>query len=140
MATIINAENLLLGRLASTVAKRALQGEEIAIVNAEKAILSGRKAEVLQKYQQKRARGSVEGGPFFPRRPDHIMKRAIRGMVPYKTGPGREAFGRIKTYVGVPEEFAGMDMEVIEEAHRKRLNKPRYVTLQTVSQNLGAKF
>ncbi|GAA5261716.1 50S ribosomal protein L13 [Methanocalculus sp.] len=140
MVTIINAENLLLGRLASIVAKRARNGEEIAIVNAEKAILSGSRAEILQKYHQRRVRGSVEGGPFFPRRPDDIMKRSIRGMIGYKTGPGADAFRRVKTYVGVPEEFAGMEMEVLEEAHRNRLSKPRYVTLQTISQNLGAKF
>lgn len=140
MATIINAENLLLGRLASIVAKRIMQGEEIRIVNAEKAIVSGRKAEILQKYHQRRTRGSVEGGPFFPRRPDHIMKRSIRGMIPYKTRPGAEAFRRVRTYVGVPEEFAGMEMEIPEDAHRNRLNKPRYLTLETVSQNLGAKF
>jgi LSU ribosomal protein L13P len=121
MVTIINAENLLLGRLASIVAKRARNGEEIAIVNAEKAILSGSRAEILQKYHQRRVRGSVEGGPFFPRRPDDIMKRSIRGMIGYKTGPGAEAFRRVKAYVGVPEEFAGMEMEVLEEAHRNRL-------------------
>ena len=140
MVTVINADNLLLGRLASIVAKRILRGEEIAIVNAEKAILSGSRAHILTRYHERRTRGSVEGGPFFPRRPDHIMKRAIRGMIPYKSRPGADAFRRVRTYVGVPDEFAGMEMEVIDEAHRNRLNKPRYVTLGTISQNLGAKF
>lgn len=140
MTTIINADNLLLGRLASIVAKRVINGEEIAIVNVEKAIISGSRAHVLGKYHEKRNRGSVEGGPFYPRRPDDIMKRTIRGMIPYKTGPGAEALRRVKAYVGVPDEFAGQEMESIDEAHRNRLNKPMYVTLGTVSQNLGAKF
>jgi len=40
MVTIINGDGLILGRLASITAQRALAGEEIAIVNAEKAIIS----------------------------------------------------------------------------------------------------
>ena len=41
MTTIIDATDLVLGRMANQVAKRLLQGEEIQIVNAEKAIVSG---------------------------------------------------------------------------------------------------
>ena len=80
MVTIIDGDGLLVGRLASNVAKRALAGEEIAVINAEKAIISGNRARVLNNYKQKRQRGSREGGPFFPRRPDHILKRTIRGL------------------------------------------------------------
>ena len=43
MVTIIDGEGLVLGRLASTVSKRLLNGEEITIVNAEKIIISGNK-------------------------------------------------------------------------------------------------
>lgn len=66
MTTIINGEGLLLGRMASIVAKRALNGETIAIVNAEKAIISGSRARVLSLYGQKRSRGSREGGTVLP--------------------------------------------------------------------------
>ena len=100
MVTVIDGDGLLVGRLASNVAKRALAGEEIAVVNAEKAVISGTRARVLGNYKQKRQRGSREGGPFFPRRPDHILKRTIRGMVPYKRERGIEAMKRIKIYVG----------------------------------------
>jgi large subunit ribosomal protein L13 len=109
MTTIINGEDLLLGRMASIVAKRALNGETIAIVNAEKAIISGSRARVLTLYGRKRSRGSREGGPFFPRRPDHIVRRTIRGMLPYKRAPGMEAFKRVKVYVGVPMALAGQE-------------------------------
>ncbi len=50
MVTVIDADGLLLGRMASVVAGRALAGEEIAIVNAEKAIVSGDRAYVLEAY------------------------------------------------------------------------------------------
>lgn len=140
MVTIINGDGLLLGRLASITAQRALAGEEIAIVNAEKAIISGSRARVLGNYEHKRSRGSTGWGPFFPRRPDHIMKRTIRGMLPYKRPRGVDAMKRIKCYVGVPAGFVGKDMEVIDEAHMNRLNNPAYVTLGAVCTFLGAKF
>jgi large subunit ribosomal protein L13 len=140
MVTVVNGEDLLLGRMASVVAKRALDGEAIAIVNAEKAVVSGSRARVLAIYERKRSRGSREGGPFFPRRPDHIVKRTIRGMLPYKRQRGAEALKRVKVYVGMPHEFAGQEMEVLEEAHVDRLNGGRVVTLGSVSTFLGAKY
>jgi len=140
MTTIINGDGLLLGRMASIVAKRALKGESIAIVNAEKVIISGSRSRVLSQYDRKRSRGSREGGPFFPRRPDHIVRRTIRGMLPYKRPAGMEAFKRIKVYVGVPSDLAGSAMETLEEAHMDRLNTPKTVTVGAVSTFLGAKF
>jgi large subunit ribosomal protein L13 len=140
MVTVIDGENLLMGRLASTVAKRALEGEDIAVINAEKAVISGSRARVLGFYKQKRQRGSREGGPFFPRRPDQILKRTIRGMLPYKKERGREAMSKIMIYVGVPDELSGQAYETLDDANRKRLGNPSYVTLGTVSSFLGAKF
>jgi large subunit ribosomal protein L13 len=140
MVTIINAEDLILGRLASMVAKRALDGEEIAIVNVEKAVISGTRKRVMGAYLHKRQKGSKEGGPFFPRRPDAIMKRTVRGMLPYKRQPGREALQRVKAYVGIPRQFRESPMETLEEAHVSRLSSPRYVTLESISSYLGAAF
>ena len=142
MVTVINGDGLLLGRLASIVAKRGLDGEEIAIVNAEKAIISGSRARVLGNYKHKRERGASGShwGPFVPRRPDHLMKRTIRGMLPYKRPRGVEAMKRIKCYVGVPVDFVGKEMEVPEAAHMDRLNNPSFVTLGAVCTFLGAKF
>jgi large subunit ribosomal protein L13 len=140
MVSVIDAEGLRLGRLASVVAKRSLEGEEIAIVNAEMAVISGSRAQIYGHYDRKRKMGSREGGPFFPRRPDHIMKRTIRGMLPYKRKSGSDALKRVKVYVGVPYEFAGMELETIEGAHVDNLSMPKYVTLGSVSEKLGAKF
>ncbi|KUK63062.1 50S ribosomal protein L13 [Methanoculleus sp.] len=140
MVTVIDADGLLLGRMASLVAQRALAGEEIALVNVEKAIVSGSRAHVLANYTHKRERGSREGGPFFPRRPDHIVKRTIRGMLPYKRERGMAAFKRIKTYVGVPMELVGIETETLEGAHIDRLSSPKYITIGTISTNLGAKY
>jgi large subunit ribosomal protein L13 len=140
MVTVIDADGLLLGRLASVVAKRTLDGEEIAIVNAENAIVSGSKTYVYTTYDKKRKRGSREGGPFFPRRPDHMLKRSIRGMLPYKRERGAEALKRVRVYVGVPVAFTDSERETVVEAQVDRLSSPRYVTLGSISTKLGAKF
>ncbi|MDD5143362.1 50S ribosomal protein L13 [Methanoregula sp.] len=142
MVTVINGDGLLLGRLASIVAQRSLAGEEIAIVNVENVVISGSRARVLGNYKHKRERGASGShwGPFVPRRPDHLMKRTIRGMLPYKRPRGVEAMKSIRCYVGVPADLAGKEMEVIEEAHMNRLNNPSHVTLGAVSTFLGAKF
>jgi large subunit ribosomal protein L13 len=103
-------------------------------------VISGSRARVLATYDQKRQRGSREGGPFFPRRPDHIVKRTIRGMLPYKRPRGVDAMKRIKCYVGIPVDFVGKEMEVPEEVHMNRLNNPNHVTLAAVCTFLGAKF
>jgi large subunit ribosomal protein L13 len=142
MVTIINGDGLLLGRLASITASRALAGEEIAIVNVEKVIISGSRARVLANYRHKRERGASGShwGPFVPRRPDHLMKRTIRGMLPYKRPRGVDAMKRIRCYVGIPAGFVGKEMEVPEEVHMNRLNNPNHVTLASVCTFLGAKF
>ncbi|MDR0438926.1 MAG: 50S ribosomal protein L13 [Methanocalculaceae archaeon] len=140
MVTVIDGENLLLGRMCSIVAQRILAGEEIAITNAEKVIISGSRAMVMEEYYVKRVRGSVEGGPFYPRRPDQIVKRTIRGMIPYKTRSGAATFRRVKVYVGVPYELKDVDAEILETAHRNRLSSARYITIGAISTNLGAKY
>jgi len=140
MVTVIDADGLLLGRMASLIARRLIDGEEIAIVNAEGAIVSGNRAMVLARYEQKRKRGSREGGPHYPRRPDQIVKRTIRGMVPYRSARGRDAFRRVRVYVGVPDELDDAPRERIEDAEMARLNNPQYVTVGAISTFLGAKY
>ena len=92
MVAIIDAEGSILGRMCTKVAKRLLNGETIAIVNAEKALISGKRTTIKQNYTQKRQVGTYRKGPFFPRMPDRLVKRTVRGMIPYQTPHGRTAF------------------------------------------------
>lgn len=110
---VIDADGRVLGRMAVEVAKMAKTGEEIAIVNAEKAVISGRKEAVFGKYLARRNRGSPQHGPFFPRGPAEIVRRAVRGMVGYKTIEGKKAFSKVRVYVGIPEEFKNKKAEKI---------------------------
>jgi large subunit ribosomal protein L13 len=104
---IIDGKNAILGRLASYAAKEALKGEEIAIINCEQIVITGKKQNIKNELEMKRGRvGSTEKGPKVSRTSEKIVKRTIRGMLPnYRTGRGRVAFKRIKCYVGTPKEF-----------------------------------
>ncbi|WP_319507031.1 50S ribosomal protein L13 [uncultured Methanolobus sp.] len=138
--TIIDADGLIMGRLASTVAKKLLAGEEIDIINAEKAVISGSKYTTLREYDETLRRGKPEFGPYFPKRPDRILKRTIRGMIPYKRARGKDAMGRLKVYVGVPMELKDKESIQIVEASMDRLSSNKYLRLGDVSTKLGAKF
>ena len=137
---IIDASGLILGRLASMAATRLLAGEEIHIVNADKAIVSGRKESIFNEYGEMRRRGSRETGPYFPRRPERILKRTVRGMLPYKRKRGREAMSRLRVYVGVPREFESMEFESLPDAKVTRLVSAKYIELGELSRNLGSNF
>jgi large subunit ribosomal protein L13 len=104
----IDAEDGVRGRIASFAAKQALQGNEIVVLNSEKAAISGSSFMNIKDFKELRTLNHMkpEKGPFFSKSPERIMKRSIRGMLPdYRLGRGREAWRRIKCYVGVPEEF-----------------------------------
>ena len=138
--TIIDANGLILGRLASNVATRLLAGEKIDIINAEMAVVSGKSATIFKEYRDMIEIGSAEYGPYFPRRPERILKRTVRGMLPYKRQSGRKAMANLKVHVGVPAEFVGMETETIEGASMNRLSSRKYVRLGDVSRKLGSNF
>jgi large subunit ribosomal protein L13 len=134
---VIDADGHVMGRLSSKVAERLLKGEEIIIVNAERAIITGKREMVFAEYKQKKDRGKIMRGPFYPRRADLILKKSVKGMIPFKTPSGREAYKRLKVYVGIPKEYSSAKLEKVEVAIRPRTDK--YVRLGDVSGYLGSK-
>ena len=137
---VVDATGLVLGRLASVTAKSLLAGEEINIVNAEKALITGDKEHIFTDYGQTRARGGKERGPYFPRRPEMILTRTVRGMLPYKLRRGRDAFSRLKIYVGIPREFKGMELSQPDAAKMRTESNNKYIELGALSKRLGANF
>ena len=131
---VVDARDCILGRVASQVAERALAGERVAVVNAEQAVVTGREEDVKGTFQQRRELGS-DRGPAYPRRPDRILKRSIRGMLPYKKPRGREALENVRVYVGNPNDA---DAEVLPDTSLDRLSNIRFVSLGDVSESLGA--
>jgi len=137
--TVIDAKDMIIGRMATDIAKRALMGEQIDIVNCEQAVITGRKEEILAKFRQRRVRGIPLKGPYFPRTSDRIVRRIIRGMLPYKQEKGRTAYKRIMCYIGVPEKFKEEKPETNKEANYSRLNNMKYLRVGDVSKTLGLK-
>ena len=136
---IIDATDLIVGRIGTVVAKKALLGEKIDIVNCENAIITGKKTQVLGRFKQKREWGTYKG-PFIHRNPERIVRRMIRGMLPYKKEKGKVAFKRIMCYVGIPEEFKSQKIETIKEANVSKLNNLNFLQVKEVSKFLGAKI
>lgn len=128
---IIDAKNAVLGRLATYVAKQLLGGEEIVIVNAEHCIITGNPRSIKEKYLKRRAIGSPHHGPFFPKTPDRMVRRAIRGMLPYKTNRGRTAFKRLRVHVSVPEGMSGMQSVAVKDI------KTNFVYVGELAKSLG---
>ena len=138
-ATIIDADGLILGRLASIVAKRLLLGEYIQIINAEKAIISGRKREIIDRYKEwlgKRTATAPWRGPLHPRRPDLLLKRTVRGMLPWKKSRGKEAYQRLKAFIGIPEQLKEKEIITIEKINLNHI-RGNYMKLGDLSQEIG---
>lgn len=136
-ATIINAEGLILGRMASIMAKRLLRGETIMIVNAEKAVISGKRKSKVREAKEFLQVGHPRKGPFHYRRPDRIVRRTVRGMLPYKQPKGKQAYKRLKVFIGAPpEEVEERKMETLAEAHAEKLTCP-YFTVGEFAREIG---
>jgi len=136
--TVIDAEGLILGRMASVVAKRLLEGERIDIVNAEGAVVSGKRLQVIKERKEFLEVGGPTKGPFHYRKPNAIIRRTIRGMLPHRKPRGRDAYRRLKVYIGVPRKLGGVEAESIEVAHVDRL-RGRYITVGEIAKNIGWK-
>ena len=134
---IINAENLIIGRLATYAAKQALLGEKIDIINCEKAIITGSKKDILNRYETRIKRGTPFKGPFISRTPERIVKRTIRGMLPYKKEKGKLAFKNIKCYINIPESLKDKEYKTLESANIKKIKNLKFITIGYLSKLLG---
>lgn len=136
---VVDANNTVAGRIASIVAKQLLQGEHVVVINAEKAVLSGKRASLITEYKERlgiRTRTAPWKGPLHPRHPDMLLRRIIRGMVPWKKNRGRQAMKRLRVYVGIPEELK--IKRRLEVAEYERVGR-RTIYLGEIARELGWK-
>lgn len=136
---IIDAKNMILGRLGTYVAKQALLGETIHIINSEQAVITGKPKKVFATFKRARERGAPLVGPYFPRMPHMIVKRTIRGMLPHKKSRGRQALARIKCHIGVPEDLKDKKAITLEQFDVHKTNS-KFTYIKDISKQLGAKF
>lgn len=140
---IIDATDMILGRMATFAAKRLLAGEQVMIVNAERAVISGGRERTFDTYEawlQIRNLANPRKGPFHLKRPDDLVRLTVRGMLPFDKTRGRVAYRKLKVYVGVPAELKDKPMQGVDEANLKRLGTRRFIRVGELSKHLSAKF
>lgn len=136
---LIDAKNQILGRVASFTAKKALNGDTVIVLNAEKAVISGRRSNIVEEAKRRlrtRTLGTQIHAPVHQRRPDLYLRRVVRGMLPWKKARGKSAFHRVKVFIGVPEEFANKAAAKVPGADASKLLSP-YVTLEELAREIG---
>lgn len=132
---IFDARNCVYGRLASHVAKKALEGWSISIVNVDELVINGNPENIVNKFQSRNSIGSDQG-PFYPRDTEKIFKKSIKGMLPHKKKRGRKALERVRAFKGNPYDVEGIK---IDDAKQEYPPKKRFIKLKEVSKKLGAK-
>ncbi|MFW9981161.1 MAG: 50S ribosomal protein L13 [Candidatus Thorarchaeota archaeon] len=136
---VFDAENMVVGRLGAKAAKAAILGEQVVVVNAEKAIITGDRRTVIDAWKEKfnvRTSYNPKRGPLHERRPDKMVRKIFRGMLPWPTPRGKAAYKRIKVYIGVPDQYAKSEKIVLEGAKYSSL-KRKFITVADLSHELG---
>jgi large subunit ribosomal protein L13 len=121
---VVDATNHIAGRLCSYVAKMLLKGDNVVVLNAEKAMLSGERYSTIRQWHEYLEIGSIVNpihGPFHARRPDTIITRMVRGMVPKRQPKGMSAMKRLRVYIGVPKNYEGVKGKEFQDA---KIRKP----------------
>ena len=136
---VVDGTNMIAGRVASNVAKLLRKGNRVSIVNCEKIMMSGKKSSIIGEYEDFLKIHSIihpQHGPFHPRRPDTIMKRMIRGMLPTEKPSRKTDLARLRTYIGVPREVKGIEKIQFEKA-KIRNDSSKYTTMAELSRYIG---
>ena len=136
---IIDAKDAILGRLSSYVAKQVLLGNKIEIINCEECVISGKKPAIMDEYIKRLHRKAPAKGPFFYRRPDMLVRRAIRGMLPFKMARGRSAFKNVQCHIGIPEYLKNEKALSIENSSINRLHSADYLKIKDICKAVGWK-
>ena len=134
---VIDAQNLVVGRLATLVAMRLRgkhkptytphvdMGDNVIVINAEKVVLTGRKLDNKKYYwhtgypggiKERTARKIIEG-----RFPERIVEKAVERMIP--RGPlGRRQLGNLKVYAGTEHPHQAQQPEPLDVAALSKKN------------------
>jgi large subunit ribosomal protein L13 len=138
---VIDATDCIAGRMCSHVSKLLLKGNRVLVVNSERAMLSGDRYKTIDLYKEYLEINSVTNpihGPFHPRKPDTILTKMVRGMIPKTKTSGIEAFKRLRVYIGTPDQLRNTKRESFEDAKITR-STSRYISVGEVARQIGWK-
>jgi large subunit ribosomal protein L13 len=125
---LVDAENAILGRLASTVAARLRgkhnplftphvdTGDWIIVINADKVALTGRKWDQKNYYRHSGYIGglkTITAKKLMEKRPEDLIRFAVKGMLP-KNRLGRKLFKKLKVYSGDQHPHEAQQPEILE--------------------------
>jgi len=125
---LVDAENAILGRLASTVAARLRgkhnplftphvdTGDWIIVINADKIALTGKKWDQKNYYRHSGYIGglkTITAKKLMEKRPEDLIRFAVKGMLP-KNRLGRKLFKKLKVYSGEQHPHEAQQPEVLE--------------------------
>ena len=136
---VIDGTNHIAGRLSSNVAKLLLQGNRVTVINSEKIMISGRRDNIKGEYDQFLEISSIlhpKHGPFHPRRPDTIISRMIRGMLPRKKPSGASALSRLRVHIGIPKDVKSLGRIQLEKAMIRK-SSSMYTTVGELGKRVG---
>ena len=137
---VVDGTHLIAGRLASNVAKLLRKGNRVTIVNCDKIMMSGKKFSIIGEYEEFLKINSIinyKHGPVHYRRPDTIIAKMIRQMLPFDRKPsGKLAFQRLRTYIGAPNDTKPLEKTQFEKALIKRAAS-NYTTLAEICRVIG---
>ena len=136
---VVDATDHIAGRLSSHVAKLLIKGNRVSIVNCDKIMISGTRSNIISEYREFLEINSInhwKHGPKHPRRPDTIMKKMIRGMLPKEKPSGKEAHKRLRTYIGSPKEVKSLKKIKFEKAMIRK-SSSNYTTMADLGRTVG---
>ena len=136
---IVDGTNLIAGRLCTNVAKLLLNGNRVSVVNCDKIMISGNRKNIVKEYREFLEISSIlhpKHGPFHPRRPDTIITKMVRGMLPRKKPSGQSAFKRLRAYIGVPAELKSSEKIQFDKAKIRRPSA-YYTSMANLGRTVG---
>jgi len=130
MKVIINAHGAIVGRLGSHIAKELLKGNEVVVIHSNEAIISGNKKDIVEGIKRwRRKGGSSQKGPLVSKLPHLLLKRMIRGMLPWDRYKGKEAYKRLRCYA----ETESLNEEDVKKAIKLEHTKPvKYISIKEI--------
>ncbi len=136
---LFDAKEKVLGRIGSRVAKELLNGNSVVVINADHAYITGGKKDVVEKYKTRlrlQEKENPEHSPYWPRRPDMLVRRIIRGMLPYAKPSGKDAYRRLRVFSGSPSGLEGLKKIEVDTKKPKTMYV-KYLYVKELSKLLG---